>query len=143
VTGYFNSEACGWTEAWCQTHGCDIGLSSSTVACTEGEPGCTAVERFATLPEATINGSVSCSVSRYSGWRLTSAALGLSGSEPLSGYSITILAGTRNGLSFACPGDDWTVPIPEGTRDFTYWVRSTIGDCSRGSTTGRVDAQPR
>src|SRR3990170_1827271 len=143
VAGDFTPSVCGWAEAWCQTHRCDISLSSSTVGCSEGEPGCTAVEHFTTLPEASINGSVSCGVPGYSGWCLSSAALSLSGNEPLSGYSILALEGSRNGDTFACPGDNCAVPIPEGTSDFTYWAISSWGDTSRmGAASGRVDTQP-
>src|SRR3990170_1567181 len=143
VAGDFTPSVCGWAEAWCQTHRCDISLSTSTVGCSEGEPGCTAVEHFTTLPEASINGSVSCGVPGYSGWCLSSAALSLSGNEPLSGYSILALEGSRNGDTFACPGDNCPVPIPEGTSDFTYWAISSWGDTSRmGAASGRVDTQP-
>jgi hypothetical protein len=143
VVGYFTASACGWSQDYCANYGCDISVSSSTVGCTEGEPGCTAVEHFETLPEATINGSVSCGVPGYGGWCLTSAALSLSGSEPLSGYSILALEGTRSGESFACPGDACAIPLPEGTTDFTFWAVSSWGDTSRmGSATGRVDTQP-
>ena len=143
VAGYFTPSACGWAQAWCQTEGCDISVSSSTVGCSEGEPGCTAVEHFTTLPEASINGSVSCGVPGYSGWCLSSAALSLSGNEPLSGYSILALEGSRNGDTFACPGDNCAVPIPEGTSDFTYWAISSWGDTSRmGAASGRLDTQP-
>jgi len=143
VAGYFTPSACGWAQAWCQTEGCDISVSSSTVGCSEGEPGCTAVEHFTTLPEASINGSVSCGVPGYSGWCLSSAALSLSGNEPLSGYSILALEGSRNGDTFACPGHNCAVPIPEGTSDFTYWAISSWGDTSRmGAASGRLDTQP-
>src|SRR3990170_4158377 len=143
VAGYFTPSVCGWTEAWCQTHGCDITVSSSTVGCSEGEPGCTAVEHFSTLPEATINGSVSCGVPGYAGWCLSTAALSLSGSEPLSGYSILALEGTGNGETFACPGGACAVPLLEGSSDFTYWAISSWGDTSQmGTTSGRLDTQP-
>src|SRR3990170_526682 len=143
VAGYFNPTVCeGWPGS-CTSLPCSITVSASTVGCTDGETGCTAVEHFSTLPEATINGSVSCGVPGYSGWCLSSAALSLSGSEPLSGYSILALEGTRNGETFACPGDNCAVPIPEGSSDFTYWAISSWGDTSRmGAASGRVDTQP-
>jgi hypothetical protein len=149
VAGYFTPSVCGWTEAWCQSHGCDISVSSSTVGCGEGEPGCTAVEHFTTFPEATINGSVSCGVPGYSGWCLSTAALSLSGSEPLAGYSILTLEGTRNiipgggGETFACPGAACDVPLAEGTNDFAFWAISSWGDTSlMGTASGKLDTRP-
>src|SRR3990172_10654860 len=84
VAGYFNTTVCEGWPGDCGSLPCSISVSPSTVGCTEGEPGCTAVEHFTTLPEATINGSVSCGVPGYAGWCLSTAAVSLSGSEPLS-----------------------------------------------------------
>jgi hypothetical protein len=69
--------------------------------------------------------------------------LNLNGSEPLSGYAITALEGTRNGVTFACSGSSCNVDLLEGQNDFTYWALSSWGDSSTmGSSSGKVDTQP-
>ncbi|MEW6569500.1 MAG: hypothetical protein AB1449_15320, partial [Chloroflexota bacterium] len=75
------------------------------------------------------------------GWCRGGAELSLSGSEPLAGYSILALEGTRNGETFACPGSSCSVPLLEGINDFTFWALSSWGDSSRmGTAGGRLDS---
>ncbi|MEW6569497.1 MAG: Ig-like domain-containing protein, partial [Chloroflexota bacterium] len=77
------------------------------------------------------------------GWCRAGAELSLSGSEPLAGYSILALEGTRNGETFACPGSSCSVPLLEGINDFTFWALSSYGDSSRmGTASGRLDSGP-
>jgi len=110
VVGYFTPSACSWPSAFCQTPGCNMSLSTSVEGCSEGQTGCTAVSQTTTLPEATVSGWVSCGVPGAGGWCLADADLSLTGSEPLAGYSILTLEGTRNvipgggGETFACLG---------------------------------------
>jgi hypothetical protein len=148
VTAFFNPTGCpGWPGS-CTTLPCSISLSASVGGCSEGETGCTAVERTTTLPEATVSGSLSCAVPGAGGWCLAGTDLSLTGSEPLAGYSILALEGTRNSIpgggggTFACPGDACAVPLLEGTNDFTFWAISSWGDTSRmGAASGRLDSE--
>jgi hypothetical protein len=120
---------------------CDISLDDSIQGCSEGEEGCRAVEKTTELPPATVNGSISCSVSGSGGWCRGGAALSLSGSEPLSGYNILTLEGTRNGEPFACSGAACGVPLLEGNNAFAFWARSSYGDTSSaGSADGKLDS---
>jgi hypothetical protein len=142
VADYFSSAYCGWPQPFCQTPGCSISLSAAVVSCSEGEEGCRAVERTVTQPEATVSGSVSCAVSGNGGWCRGGAELSLSGSEPLSGYAILALEGTRNGETFACPGAACGVPLLEGGNEFTFWAVSSWGDTSQmGTASGSVDSR--
>lgn len=144
VVGYFTTQACGWTQPYCQQiPGCDIDLSDSVVSCSSGEEGCRAVEQTVTYPEATVSGSVACAVAGSGGWCRGGAELSLSGSEPLSGYTILALEGTRNGETFACQGPACSVPFVEGGNDFSFWAMSSWGDTSRmGMANGRLDSGP-
>ncbi|MEW6569517.1 MAG: hypothetical protein AB1449_15405, partial [Chloroflexota bacterium] len=143
VAGYFTPSACSWPEAFCLTKGCDIDLTESVVWCREGETGCRGVEETVTHPEATVSGSISCGVAGSSGWCRGGAELSLSGSEPLAGYTILALEGTRNGETFACPGSSCSVSLVEGINDFTFWALSSWGDSSRmGTASGRLDSGP-
>jgi hypothetical protein len=142
AAGYFSPSACGWPQAFCQIFGCGIAVSGSAVSCSEGETGCRAIEHTSTLPEATASGSVSCGVPGSGGWCRGAAELNLSGSEPLAEYSILALEGTRNGAAFACPGAACSVPLLEGTNDFTFWAISSWGDTSSmGTASGSLDTQ--
>jgi hypothetical protein len=142
VAGYFSSAYCGWPEPFCQTRGCSINLSAAVVSCSEGEEGCRAVERTVMQPEATVAGSVSCAVSGNGGWCRGGAEVSVSGSEPMSGYTILALEGTRNGETFACPGAACGVPLVEGGNEFTFWAVSSWGDTSRiGTASGSLDSQ--
>ncbi|MEW6568782.1 MAG: hypothetical protein AB1449_11585, partial [Chloroflexota bacterium] len=143
VVGYFTPSACSWAQAYCQVYGCSISRSSSVGSCNEGETGCRGVEETVTHPEATVSASVSCAVPGNSGWCRGGAEVSLSGSEPLAGYSILALEGTRNGETFACPGSSCSVPLLEGINDFTFWALSSWGDSSRMATaSGRLDSGP-
>jgi len=149
VAGYFTPSACGWSEPYCQTYGCAISGSGSVGSCSERETGCRAVEKSTTLPEATVSGSLTCAVPGAGGWCLAGADLSLTGSEPLAGYSILTLEGTRNvipgggGETFACLGALCDVPLREGANAFTFWAISSWGDTSLlGTTSGGLDTRP-
>lgn len=91
------------------------------------------------LPPATIS-SVLQNCTLNNGWCNTSAKLFLSGTEPLSGYSITAIEGSLNGPTFACPGSTCSVPLNEGNNSFTFWALSSYGDSSsQGAFTAKVD----
>ena len=145
VAGYFTDSACGWPKSCSSTTTpttwtCSISGSSSTEGCSDGEAGCEGTTQTVNQPPATISGSISCGDPGSNGWCRSAASLSLSGSEPLSGYSITALEGTRNGVTFACAGSSCSVDLLEGQNDFTYWALSSWGDSSSmGSASGRVD----
>ncbi|MEW6568872.1 MAG: hypothetical protein AB1449_12040, partial [Chloroflexota bacterium] len=122
---------CGWPTDYQNYQGC----------------GCTPAYRYEQreydLAEAMVSGSVSCAVAGSGGWCRDGAELSLSGSEPLAGYTILALEGTRNGETFACPGSSCSVPLVEGVNDFTFWALSSWGDSSRmGTASGRLDSGP-
>jgi murein DD-endopeptidase MepM/ murein hydrolase activator NlpD len=143
VTGYFSASACGWSQGCSSAWTCSISGSSSTEGCSDGESGCEGSTQTVNQPPATISGSISCADPGSNGWCRSAASLSLSGSEPLSGYSITALEGTRNGVTFACGGSSCSVDLLEGQNDFTYWALSSWGDSSSmGSASGKVDTQP-
>jgi hypothetical protein len=69
--------------------------------------GCTSSQQYSTipgpnLPYAAIAGTLNCSLPGNNGWCRGSSTLSLAGSEPVSGYSILSLEGTRNGAFFTC-----------------------------------------
>ncbi len=142
VRSYFNSAACGWPAGYsCETLPCDISRTSSIESCSDGDEGCRAVEKTVNQPPATVNGSVSCGLPGSGGWCRGGADLSVSGSEPLAGYNILALEGTRNGEAFACSGAACSVPLVEGGNSFTFWARSSYGDTSdMGSAAGSLDS---
>jgi len=156
VAGFFNNQyinppgyyVCGssWTGT-CGVSGftCIITKTSESIdSCSMGQTGCTNVEYIGSQPPATISGGVTCSGSTVNGWCTGAAQLVLSSNEPVAGYNITLMEGTRNGESFACPAGATTynVPLLEGTNDFTFWALSSWGDSSSmGTASGSVDTQ--
>ena len=146
---YFHTDVCGWSSENpdCTDAGLDSisGPSSSIQSCSLGDQACTAVviEHRTTLAAATVSGAITCSTPGQNGWCVGPAVLNASGSEPLSGYSILTLEGTRNGESFACPGASCSnVPLSEGSNDFQFWAISSYGDSSAmGSASASVDTQ--
>ena len=110
--------------------------------CNDGEPGCREVEHVVDQPPATVSGSISCGVPGSGGWCRGDGELSLSGSEPLSGYTILALEGTRNGEPFACSGAACGVPLLEGSNSFSFWAISSWGDTSlMGSASKSLDTQ--
>ena len=141
VASFFNPGSCSGWPGSCTTLPCDISLDDSTESCSEGQQGCRAVEKTVDIAPAEVGGSVTCGVTGSGGWCRGGAELSLSGSEPLSGYSILSLEGTRNGEPFACSGAACGVPLLEGNNAFTFWARSTYGDTSfAGSAGGKLDS---
>jgi hypothetical protein len=93
-----------------------------------------------TYPPATVSGTLQgCTL--YNGWCNTAPTLGLIASEPVAGYSIANIEGTRNGVTFTCPpGTNCNQPLGQGNNTFSYWAHSTFGDTSVSSTlTAKVD----
>lgn len=94
-----------------------------------------------TLPEATID-SVLENCHPVNGWCTNSPTVSLTGSEPVDGEMITLIEGTRNGETFACPGDSCDVPGLEGENSFTFWAHSSWGDTSQmGTLSFKVDSE--
>jgi hypothetical protein len=98
-----------------------------------------------THPPATISGSLqNCTL--YNGWcGVNAPELVLSANEPLPGYNITLIEGTLNGGSFACPSGatSCSLPLNQGDNTFNYWALSSWGDSSSmGTTTVKVDTVP-
>jgi hypothetical protein len=92
-----------------------------------------------TYPEATISGALQ-SCTGNNGWCTSAAQLSLSGVEPVSGYSILGIEGTRNNVTFACTGSTCNVPLLEGSNDFTFWALSSWADTSlMGTLSAKVD----
>ncbi|MBM2844077.1 MAG: Ig-like bact protein [Anaerolineales bacterium] len=143
VDDYFTSSACGWPAGInCNTVNCDVSRNSSVDGCNQGQPGCRAVERIVSQPPATTSGNVTCGFPGSGGWCRGDADLSLSGSEPLSGYTILALEGTHNGATFACPGGSCDVGLLEGGNDFSFWAVSSYGDTSNlGSASGSLDSE--
>jgi hypothetical protein len=148
VEGYFSASACGWPKSCSDPNpleewSCSISGSSSTEGCSSGDSGCEGSTQTVNQPPATISGSISCANPGSNGWCRSASILNLTGTEPISGYSITALEGTRNGDTFACAGSSCSVDLLEGQNDFTYWALSSWGDSSTmGSASGKVDTQP-
>jgi len=91
-------------------------------------------------PPATVNASVQCSGG--GGWCRDSAVVAISGSEPVSGYTIVGIEGTLDGVTFACNTALCNVPVTGGgNHHLTYWALSSYGDTSlMGETDVRIDA---
>ncbi len=95
-----------------------------------------------TQPEATI-ASVLQGCALNNGWCNIASELSLTGTEPLSGYSILAVEGSLNGQTFACSGGNCSVPLNEGNNDFSFWALSSWGDSSQmGTFSAKVDTVP-
>ena len=116
----------------------DDGYVSGHAYCSKEQ---STVTTTLTHPPATISGAVeNCTV--RNGWCITPPELSLSAGEPLAGYSILLIEGTRNGQTFACPNGAASchVPLSEGDNNFNYWALSSWGDSSgMGLSAARVD----
>ncbi|MGH2626344.1 MAG: Ig-like domain-containing protein, partial [Anaerolineales bacterium] len=98
--------------------------------------------RPTTLPEATVSADLS-NCSPHLGWCSAAARLHLAAAEPLAGYEITGIEGTRSGEAFFCAADRCDLPLLEGENDLTFWALSSYGDSSlMGSISARVDTTP-
>ncbi len=112
---YFNPTACvGWPGTCGADFSCSISLSSSIDGCSQEEPGCTSTAHTVTYPPATVSGSVTCSQMGNDGWCVGAASLSVSASEPVGGYSITVIEGTHNGSALSCSGASCEVSLLEG-----------------------------
>ncbi len=78
-----------------------------------------------THPPAEISAQPLCSLPGQNGWCRNGALLQLTGHEPVSGYSIFALGGTRNGELFSLQAATGSIPVLEGRNDFEYWAYST------------------
>jgi RHS repeat-associated protein len=122
---------------------------NSSVACDDlGDVGRTQWDKeysvsttTITHPEATITGTLqNCTL--QNGWCVTAPQLEITSNEPLSGYQIILIEGTRNNEIFACPElqTNCSIPFLEGQNNFEYWAISSWGDSSRkGTSNVKVD----
>ncbi len=115
----------------CSATGCS---SSQETSSSPGKP----------LPPATVSGSAVCASPGDNGWCKGGAALDLSASEPLSGYSITGIESTL-GMLCSTSGSDvncsW--PFPEGSTSLNFWADSSYGDTSTMASASMVlDSAP-
>lgn len=96
-----------------------------------------------TLPTASASGNFACSLMGNAGWCRSGASLSVSGSEPVSGYSITRIEGNYDGSvspSVSCNGVSCSFTPPQGQGTFYYWAVSSYGDTSTmGNMTYKVD----
>ena len=86
-----------------------------------------------TLQNASASGSFTCSTWGSSGWCRGGASLNVSGSEPVSGYSISRMEGNydnSNNAAVSCNGSSCSFTPPQGQGTFWYWAVSTYGDTS-------------
>jgi hypothetical protein len=92
-----------------------------------------------THPEATVTSELqNCTL--QNGWCVTAPQLEITSNEPLSGYQILLIEGTRNTEQFACDDVTCSVPLLEGENHFEYWALSSWGDSSqKGTSTAKVD----
>lgn len=105
---------------------------NSTVACESWNVGRTyydkdysVVTTTITHPEATVASDLqNCTL--QNGWCVTPPQLEVTANEPLSGYQILLIEGTRNVEQFACNDVTCTVPLLEGENNFR------IGHCPHG-----------
>jgi hypothetical protein len=115
----------------CSATGCSSSQETST---TPGKP----------LPPATVSGSAVCATPGDNDWCKGGAALNLSASEPLSGYSITGIESTL-GMLCSTSGSDvpcsW--PFPQGSTSLNFWADSSYGDTSTmASASMMLDSVP-
>ena len=126
VAFYSRDEICG--EGWvADNSGCDRAYR---------------IKEFTIVhPEATI-GSDLQDCEPVDGWCTEEPTLHLEGTEPVSGQTITLIEGTRNGEPFACPGAVCEVPLLQGGNDFSFWALSSWGDSSQmGTLAVQVDSK--
>ena len=138
-------------EDWDCSHG-DRGCSGGGGACNKANDGARSCERdegvreeTVTYDPATIGGTIHCT--EQNGWCNGGSVpeIALSAQEPLSGYNILLIEGTRNGASFACQNGEvnCSVPLLEGENSFNFWALSSWGDSSlMGNQNARVDTVP-
>jgi hypothetical protein len=143
---YFTSSMCSdETHTWpgCGASCHPAGPSVSVIGCSGGEQGCRSVAVTTTYPEAFTSAGIVCSNPGANGWCRGPASLEINSSEPIPGFNILTVEGTRNGAAFACSGSTCSVPLLEGQNNFTYWALSSWGDSSgMGTAGGSVDTQP-
>jgi len=115
---------CGWTA---DNSGCDRAYKIKEVTIV--------------LPEATISSDLQgCTL--VDGWCTDTPTLHLVGTEPVTGETITLIEGTRNGEPFACPGAVCDVPLVQGGNQFSFWALSSWGDSSQmGTLSAQVDSK--
>lgn len=82
---------------------------------------------------ASASGNFACSLMGNAGWCRNGASLNVSGSEPVSGKTITRIEGNYDGSvnpSVSCNGASCSFTPPQGQGTFYYWAVSSYGDTS-------------
>jgi hypothetical protein len=93
-----------------------------------------------TYPPATVSGTFVCATAGDNGWCRGDPGITLSGSEPVSGYTITSIEGTSGEL---CAGSSCSWTPPQGEGSITFWAHSSFGDTSEQSSASyKVDTEP-
>lgn len=143
--GYFTVAMCSdSTHTWpgCGASCNPVGPTVSIEGCSGGDQGCRSVAAQVVYPEAAASANIICSNPGSNGWCKGAASLEINTNEPVPGFNILTVEGTRNGGSFACTGTTCSVPLLEGVNDLTFWALSSWGDSSgMGTATGLVDTQ--
>lgn len=125
-------------------YGCFCGAppynNTALYTCYEDEPRYVNV----THNPATASGSFTCGTWGSNGWCRGGASLNVSGSEPVSGYSIIRMEGNYTGgneAAVSCSGASCGFTPPQGQGTFWYWAVSSYGDTSaKNSLAYKFDA---
>jgi hypothetical protein len=134
TAGYFNPTACvGWPGTCGVDFSCSISQTGSqTVGCNPGDAACTSHTVTTNLPPATVIGTTACATPGDAGWCRGGATLSLTGTDPVSGWTITAIESdlfgnlcTGNAPTLSC-----TWNFPEGSTSLKFWADSSHGDTS-------------
>lgn len=131
--------SCGEDKWWLAYPSTELTCNAANAGYEYYSKGDITVTETVTYPPATIAGELlNCNL--HNGWCNTSPSLSLSGNEPVVGYQITAIEGTRNGVGFSNSGSTHSISLAQGQNDFTFWALSSWGDSSlMGSLSAKVD----
>ena len=142
--GLFTNSACSWL-GYCSTHtSISIRLDDTTETCESWQEGASTVTTSHTSSSdpATVSSAINCSTTGTNNWCTSPATLSISGTEPLSGYSIAAIEGAINGNAFSCSGSSCLQTFGEGSNNASYWAVSSYGDTStQGAASENVDTK--
>ena len=106
------------------------------IECNQGDAACTSHAVTSNLPPATVSGSTACANPGNSGWCRGGATLNLTGTDPVSGWTITAIESDLFGnlCTGSSPTLSCTWTFPEGTTSLNFWADSSHGDTSLESS---------